>query len=695
VGRDPTSCQALGDYTPAVQLIPPQVQQLWTLRDEWAIDPNTNWTTEIAWNKNDLNRFSNQDQADNQGLAIYTQFQRKFEQSRVPDSWALLTDVSYEYKSLNFSAFNPYRDPEFLRDWSLADFSGIGSTSAATEHLINGGLGFVHPEYGAVNYQFKSFLRGSTYQGRKHLLQVDLNQNNWALSSNTSLLNASAEAEDRRFIRPNLLLSKTFKEGKGWKTSFRFDAEDNQRRFVQQDSLQANSYAFYDYSLELSSPEQEDNGFTVRYKQRTDLTPADNQLDKAFSAQEISLDNKFRLGNNVRLQSSFIYRNLRLERTDLNFSGNSGSNFLGRINGNFSLAKGLLRSSLNYDIGGGQEPERTFSYVRVRKGEGIYIWLDSLYNKDGIIQPNEMEISPFPDQAEYLRVSTFSDNFIQTNNVNFNWSIQLSPKALLFNATSGLKQWLARFSNQSSLKISRRTQANADIAAWNPFDLNVADSSLIAVSSGLRNILFFNRGNPKYDIQLGWSDNRRKFVQNTGFESRINASNFLKLRLKLGAAWVANFTTQLDRQENDSQFFNNKDYKIHTESLQPDLSWIPSRAFSVKLNYDLSFKENVLGSDGESSRNQEFGSELSWNQNVRTNLKARFSYIRVDFQGLANSPVGFALLNGLQNGNNLLWNLNLDRQLGKNLRLQLSYEGRKTGLANVVHVGRAQVAAIF
>lgn len=695
IGRDSITCQALGDYAPAVQLIPPQVQQLWTLRDEWQIDEQTSWISEIAWSNNDQNRFSAQDQADNRGLAFFTHFQKRFERSSASNKWALLTDLSYEYKGLNFAAFNPYRDPEFLRDWSLADFSGLGQTEVATEHLVNGGVGFRHPEYGVATYQFKSFLRGANYQGRKHLVLLDLSQNNWILTSNTSVLNAKVAQEDRRFIRPNLNLSKTFKQGKGWTTSLTFDAEDNQRSWSSGDSLQANSYAFYNYGLALSSPSERDNTFSISYKQRTDLTPENNQLTAAFSAQELSLENQVRVGKNIRLKSSFIYRNLILERENLNFSGNSGSSFLGRINGNFSAAKGLLRSSLNYELGGGQEPERTFSYVRVRKGEGIYIWLDSLYNNDGIIQPNEMEISPFPDQAEYLRVSTFSDNFIQTNNINFNWSIQLSPKALLFNATSGLKKWLARFSNQSSLKINRRTQANGNTQSWDPFDLDVADSSLIAVSSGLRNVLFFNRGNPIYDIQAGWSDNRRKFVQNIGFESRINASNFLKLRLKLGAAWVANLTAQLDRQENDSQFFDNKDYKINAESIEPDFSWIPNRNFSLKFNYQFSFKENTLENGGETSQNQELGSELSWNQNVRTNLKARFSYIRVDFSGVANSPVGFALLNGLQNGNNTLWNLSLDRQLGRNLRLQLTYEGRKTGQAAIVHVGRAQVAALF
>ncbi|MEM6379336.1 MAG: hypothetical protein AAF705_14095, partial [Bacteroidota bacterium] len=157
IGRDSNSCQPLGDYTPAVQLIPPQVQQLWTLRDEWQIDDQTSWINEVAWSNNDLNRFSNQDQADNQGLAFFTHFKKRFEPKRSATNWAMQTDLSYEYKGLHFSAFNPYRDPEFLRNWSLADFSGVRQqTEAATEYLINGGLGLIHPEYGAINYQFKS-----------------------------------------------------------------------------------------------------------------------------------------------------------------------------------------------------------------------------------------------------------------------------------------------------------------------------------------------------------------------------------------------------------------------------------------------------------------------------------------------------------------------------------------------------------
>ena len=69
--------------------------------------------------------------------------------------------------------------------------------------------------------------------------------------------------------------------------------------------------------------------------------------------------------------------------------------------------------------------------------------------------------------------------------------------------------------------------------------------------------------------------------------------------------------------------------------------------------------------------------------------------VAIDFTGESSSPVGFALLNGLQPGRNWLWNLSATRQLGQYLQLNLSYEGRQTGMAKTVHVGRAQVTALF
>lgn len=696
VGRDSLTCQPLGEYSPNVQLSTPQSQQLLTLRDEWAIGNGTYWNTEIAWSNYNANRFSSLDAADNQGMAIFTYFGKDFGAQRPKDAWQLRTDLNYEYKSTFFLALNPYRDPEFLRDWSLADFNGQGSSTVQSpEHLIRGNFIFSKADRGQFQYQLSSFLRPGDYQGLKHSLLIDYEQKAWLIQSNSSYLEAGTGSDQRQYFRPDFTLGYALKQGEGWQARLHFSAEDRQEKSTTTDTLLTNSYAFYSYAIEFQNPESWKNQLSFRYQQRRDLLPQNDRLTEAFTAREIGIDQQWKLSRNLRIQSGFTYRDLELERTDVPFSGKSGGTFLGRINGVASMVKGLLRSNFNYNIGSGQEPERTFSYVRVRKGEGIYIWLDSLYNNDGIIQPNEMEVSPFPDQAEYVRVSTFSDHFIQTNNVDLNWSLQLSPRALLYNAQTKFGQFWARFSTQSSLKINRRTQAGAEIQAWNPFQLNVTDTNLIATSAGTQHLLFFNRGQTDFDIQLGWSDTRRKFVQNTGFESRINASKFLKLRWKIAESWISNWNFQFDQRSSDSEFFNNKDYQIAERSVQSEIQWAPGPQLTWKAGYRLSFQEDQLSTEPLEAQSHDLNTELSWNKDSRTRLQQRLSYINVDFTGQANSPVGFAMLNGLQPGHNLIWNLSINRQLGRNLQLQLSYEGRKTGTAQTVHVGRAQVSAIF
>ena len=99
----------------------------------------------------------------------------------------------------------------------------------------------------------------------------------------------------------------------------------------------------------------------------------------------------------------------------------------------------------------------------------------------------------------------------------------------------------------------------------------------------------------------------------------------------------------------------------------------------------------LLAGNNEKSRRTEW--ELTGN--FRRWLDVRLRYVDIALEGDARSPVGFALLNGLQVGQNWLWTVNTTRQLGQYLQLTLSYEGRQTGMAPTVHVGRAQVTAIF
>ena len=141
-----------------------------------------------------------------------------------------------------------------------------------------------------------------------------------------------------------------------------------------------------------------------------------------------------------------------------------------------------MRTTTTYEVSSGQEPRRTFQYLKVDPGQGVYTWID--LNDDGIQQINEFEIAPFQEQAEYIRITVLTNQFIATNNVLLNQSYSVDPRRIMKNK----KSWFARFSDQGSIRIDRKNLESANVSLWNPFTLNIADSSLVSISSQLRNV---------------------------------------------------------------------------------------------------------------------------------------------------------------------------------------------------------------
>ncbi|MEL6944681.1 MAG: hypothetical protein AAFO82_18650, partial [Bacteroidota bacterium] len=473
IAPDPTSGAPRGNYEPVIQLATPKQQQLYSLNATHRINKNASIRSELSLSNNDLNRFSSVGDDDNLGLASYTNYQHLFNLGA--KGWQLTTDLSYEWVQSRFQALNPYRNAEFQRDWN------IQGQERRMEQIGKGGFRLQKQGLGSLKYEFSGFVRDSIYEGQKHLVQLEVSKNGWEIDGQTNLLNSTSQIESSRFFRPKLRITKTFEKLNNWQLQWYGEREKNDRFLLGTDTLSAQSFYYDLYRTRLQSPKSEKLNTGVQYSQRFDYLPFEDRFKQIAVAEEVNWNGDWRGGRVSRLNWNLTYRNLevRQDRTNLE----PQETYLGRIQHQLNAWKGTIRSSTTYEIGSGQEPKIEYNYLKVQKGEGTYVWMD--YNQDSIAQVNEFEIANFQDVADYVRVSIFTDDFIRSNQVQYNQSLMIDPKRL-WQREEGVKKVLSKFSTQSSWRINRKVRALEQVSAWNPFQLNIADTALVATSSLIR-----------------------------------------------------------------------------------------------------------------------------------------------------------------------------------------------------------------
>jgi len=666
-----------GDYEPIQLLIAPKKHQLFIAKTTININARTKALVEVALSDKDINTFSDKDNTDNRGMAV-----KNYIGHTIPvNKKTIALGLTYEMAQKYFNQVERYRTPEFKRDWNLI------KPIFNDEHFLKTDIS-LHKKSTTQASLISEFLNyGSEYRGYRNSLFADFAFLKFAFTGKVSLLNTTTLTSNTQFYRHNLKLVRHV-----WrvKLGLSHDFEDNKQKSALTDSLFRLSNKYSLSEVFISNSDSSKNRFSVAYKNRIDYKPFNNSLTPATETNDVVFNSQLGTGKIQSLKSSVVWRNLQIKNNQIGVAKNDGQNLLARIDHQIKMKKRSVSFFTFYEIGTGMETRKEFSYIEVAAGQGIYVWVD--YNNNGVPELNEFEVSPFPEEANYLKIYTPTNDYIKVYSLRFNETVKIDPGRVWRNS-EGFKKLISRFNNTFTFRAQQKHTANDLMSRINPFPGYVNDTSQINRNISFRNTFSFNRTNPKFGIDYILSSQNRKTLLANGFDVSENNTHTVKLRWNIVTGFLFLNSARVNAQSYSSEFFDNKNYIIESVENSTTLQWQPTTKFRFSVIYSIKNKTNQLGY--ETVLLQEAGPQIKINSPKQGMVSAKFSVIVNSYNGKVNAPVAYTMLEGYQPGENYRWSVNFSRNINKFLRLNLSYNGRKPADADIIHSGQFSLSAFF
>jgi len=671
-----------GRFVPAQQIVTPKLNQLFTLGAEYKVAKNGTVAVEGAISNTDINRFSSADNEDNLGYGIKVKYDHIIPIGDLA-KWAIKTGVEFEHLDESFRPIERFRTVEFERDWN------IDQNVFTNQYISAAKLGFTRKDIADMEYTFRSFVNETQFEAYQNALTAKVTHKGFNFDLNGSHIFSNGKDVNNRFGRFEAGVQQKFKWFWVGGTNI---FEDNRFFTSGTDSLTSFSYQWNDAKVYIKSPDTWKNRFSVFYQRRDDRLPGDNQLRYSSLGESAGLTGELAKNPNSVFKATITYRRLVIKDTLL--SNNRPDNTLvNRLEYNLKILKGSITSSTFYEVGSGLESRREFVYVEVPPGQGAYSWLDQ--NDNGVKEINEYVQAVFQDTARYIRVFTPTNDFTKVYTTQFNEVVNINPR-VVWGGEKGFKKFVSRFSNQLVYRIDRKTQRDNLLAAFDPFFSTVSDSTLVTLTSSLRNTFFFNRSSSKIGSDYTYAQTQSKVFLANGFETRSNRSHRLKVRWNFTKIFTLNAVGEFGWRITDSFFDNNK-LDVQYYEIEPQLVFQPGTKWRVrgKFKYTdkLNFKPENAGTEQAILRDA--GIDGKYNLLQRGSINASFNFISITYDGATGNTVEFELLEGLKAGLNFTWSTFFQMRVGKNMQVNLQYNGRKSEDNPAVHTGTVQVRAFF
>lgn len=677
----PLNGELQGDYEPYSLLISPKKRQMAVAGIDYAFSNKTKVSFESAVTKNDINLFSKRDKTNDNGYAFRFQLDDKRNiGSDTLSGWSLVTQIQTEFTDINFSPIEIYRAAEFTRDWNTNII-----LDAANELLLFSNVSLLHKTDFKSTYSFKYYHRTEQYEGLMHLMNIGLIKNGWNIKADASQLNTKGKFFNSNYFKTRDIIQKTIKS---WTPGISYEQETNQLQSVSSDSLLIGSFSWKTGEVFLIHGDTSKSPIKASVSRRYEDGLINGGFKSATIADVAALTFS-NIKNNHRISTTLNYRKLFILDT-LVTTIKGDESFSGRVDYSTTAWKKAIQLNTYYEGGTGSEPRRIYSYIRVADGTGVYAWND--YNSDGIPQLNEFEVAEFKDQANYIRIFSTTNEYTKVVFNQLNFSININPA----NALKG-KTFINRLVLLSSFKIDNRI--NADVFKVDyliPVLTNYSIDQLIANQTSGKHTLFYNRLNPKGGMEFSYLHTGSKQFLSSGIESRTN--EVFSTTIRKAIIKEINFLLAAEAGDKTSaaEFFLNRNYKIESIAFVPQLVYQPNSTYKILAAYRNSDKQNsLIEGNNERAVINDLSAEFRYSSIKKGVIGIKVNYLKISYNGDANTSLAYEMLEGLKAGENYKWQLSVQRNLGNSLQLSLNYDGRKPSGLSIIHTGGMQLRAFF
>ncbi|MGF1555645.1 hypothetical protein [Paucihalobacter sp.] len=662
-----------GNYEPIIQLIAPTQLQIAVVNGNYTPGEKTEIFFELAGSKNDRNLFSNLDNDDNDGFAAKLKFRQHLIQN---DSlWNLAAIVDTDFIQKNFRTIQRLYQAEFDRDWNLENAIG-------NQLLFASGLQLNHAKKGQAFYNFEHLNYAGNFNGNKHNLFANLRLGRFHIFSNSSYLSNTGIVNSATFFRTfNRVVYNMDNKYVGTKIA----AEDNVQTENATQNLTNLSQRFKSYEVFTGVGDSTSVFVEIGSILRVNDSLRGNQLQRVNKSNTYYVKSRIIQSSNTSLQVFANYRTLKA--TDETSQDEQSLN--SRLNFNQKLFDNIIIWNTIFETNSGTLPQQDFTYVEVEPGQGTYTWID--YNENGIQELNEFEVAQFQDQASFIRVLLPNQVFVKTHQNRLSQTLTINPQQWNVSESSSKKFW-AHFYNQTSYLVDRKILREGNTINLNPFQNDQEDQ--LALNQSIRNVLFFNRGLQRYTTSYTFLNNASRSLLTIGIIENKVKSHQLNFNHKFATSWLITLQSTFDTNESFSDNFSNRNFNLNEVRMQPQLSYIFDENAQFNLFYNHVTKDNTTG-NFETLEQNNLGISFTYNKADKVALTGEFNYFKNEFNGNANSPVAYQMLEGLQPGNNFTWSMLAQRKLTKFLDLNLNYFGRKTETSKTIHTGTVQLKAYF